>query len=77
MTNDKSISDGQNERVKKIIDDMTLFDDDLMTLVFNNVPAIELLLKIILGREIRVIDHEVQVEFRNPISDGRISHLMY
>ena len=71
MTNDKSISDGQNERVKKIIDDMTLFDDDLMTLVFNNVPAIELLLKIILGREIRTIDHEVQVEFRNPISDGR------
>lgn len=41
MSNENNISDGQNARVKKLIDDMTLFDDDLMTLVFNNVPAID------------------------------------
>lgn len=62
----------QNARVSKLIDEMTLFDDDLMTLVFNkNIPAVELLLRIILGRKVHVKEHSVQVELRNPISEGR------
>ena len=41
------------KRVNKIIDEMTLFDDDLMTLVFDkNISATELILRIILGRRI-------------------------
>ena len=35
--------------VEQIVDNLTLFDDDLMTMVFDeNIPAAELLLKIIL-----------------------------
>lgn len=72
MTEENKISNSQTTRVLKLINEMTLFDDDLMTLVFNqNVPAIELLLRIVLGRKITVKEHSVQVEFRNPISDGR------
>lgn len=34
---------------EKIVDDMTLFDDDLMSMVFDaNIPATELVLKIML-----------------------------
>ena len=56
----------------RIIDGLTLFDDDLMTLVFDkNIPATELVLRIILGREIHVISVEAQEEMRNPIVGGR------
>ena len=72
MAEENNISSSQNARVSKLIDEMTLFDDDLMTLVFNqNIPAVELLLRIVLGRKVNVKEHSVQVEFRNPISDGR------
>ncbi len=38
--------------VERIIDDMDLFDDDLMSMVFDrNTEATELLLKIILKRD--------------------------
>ncbi|SEA22701.1 conserved hypothetical protein (putative transposase or invertase) [Pseudobutyrivibrio sp. ACV-2] len=58
--------------VNHLIDDMTLFDDDLMTLVFNkNISATELLLRIILGRNIRVTDVEAQIEMRSPNIKGR------
>ena len=62
----------QGNRILKLVDDMTLFDDDLMTLVLNqNVEAVELLLRIILGRPVHVKEHHIQVEFRNPVVDGR------
>lgn len=58
--------------VNQIVDDMTLFDDDLMTLVFNkNIPATELILRIIMGRNIRVIRVDAQEEMRSPVVDGR------
>ena len=58
--------------VNQIVDDMTLFDDDLMTLVFNkNIPATELILRIIMGRKIRVIRVDAQEEMRSPVVDGR------
>lgn len=62
----------QNTNVFKLVDDMTLFDDNLMTLVLNqNVQAIELILRIILERPVHVKEHHVQEELRNPIVDGR------
>jgi predicted transposase/invertase (TIGR01784 family) len=43
-----------------------------MTLVFNNnIPATELLLRIILGRKIQAISVDTQVEFRSPVVGGR------
>ena len=66
------VAEQNDAKIKKLVDDMTLFDDDLMTLVFNqNIPATELLLRIILGRKIQVTDIEVQEELRSPIVGGR------
>ena len=66
------ISNQNDAKVKKIIDDLTLFDDDLMTLVFNkNIQETELILRIILKRNIRVISVDAQEEMRSPIVGGR------
>ena len=44
------------ENVNELVDKPTLFDDDLMSRVFdNNIEATELMLRIILGRNINVI----------------------
>ncbi len=52
-----------NKKINKIVDEMDLFDDELMTLVFNkNIPATELTLSIIIGRKITVIDIGTQEE---------------
>ena len=41
--------------VEEVVDDLTLFDDDLMSRVFdNNIEATELLLRIILDKKIRL-----------------------
>lgn len=59
--------------VEQIIDDMDLFDDDLMSMVFDrNIEATELLLKIILKRDdITVLSVVGQREFQNPVVAGR------
>ncbi|MCM1261403.1 MAG: PD-(D/E)XK nuclease family transposase [Butyrivibrio sp.] len=59
--------------VEQIVDDMDLFDDDLMSMVFDgNTEATELLLKIILKRnDIIVVSVVGQREFQNPIVGGR------
>ena len=59
--------------VEQIVDEMDLFDDDLMSMVFDgNIPATELLLKIILKRDdITVINVVGQREFQNPVVGGR------
>lgn len=59
--------------VEKIVDEMTLFDDDLMAIVFDaNISATELILKIILKRDdIKVISVVGQKELKNPIVGGR------
>lgn len=61
------------ESINQIVDNLTLFDDDLMSMVFDkNIPATELLLKIILQRDdIKVISVIGQKELENPIVDGR------
>lgn len=60
-------------RIEQIVDEMTLFDDDLMAMVFNkNIPAAELLLRIILQDErIKVVRVAGQKEIRNAIIGGR------
>lgn len=61
------------ETIEQIIDNMNLFDDDLMSMVFDkNIEATELMLKIILRRnDINVISVVGQREFQNPIVDGK------
>ena len=47
----------QNPRnVNELVNELTLFDDDLMSRVFDkNIKATELLLRIILGKKVKVI----------------------
>ena len=60
MEKDEIIEDENNqieqqneEKVNQIVDDLTLFDDDLMSLVFDkNIPATQLVLRIIFNRDI-------------------------
>ena len=61
------------KELNKAIDDLTLFDDDLMSKVFDgNIEATELLLKIILERkDIKVLRVKGQVEMKSPYTEGR------
>lgn len=62
----------EREDVNKLVDKLTLFDDDLMSRVFDkNIDATELVLRIILGRNIKVIRVEGQDELRNHEVGGR------
>ena len=62
-----------NRTVEQIVDGMRLFDDDLMSMVFDgNIEATELLLKIILKKDdIQVISVVGQKELQSPVVDGR------
>ena len=72
MEEEKFYDENQKKQVNKIVDDMTLFDDDLMSHVFDkNIEATELVLGIILGENIRVISVTGQDELKNPIVGGR------
>ncbi len=57
----------------QIVDGMSLFDDDLMSMVFDaNIEATELLLKIILKKDdIQVISVVGQRELQSPVVGGR------
>jgi len=64
--------DNNDDQINELIDNLTLFDDDLMSRVFDkNIPATELVLKIILGRDIKVISVKGQEEIKNPNVKGR------
>lgn len=73
VTNKESFYDeNQRARVNKLVDNMTLFDDDLMSHVFDkNIEATELVLRIILGENIRVISVDGQDDMKNPLVEGR------
>ena len=64
---------GQNDVIiNGLIDKMTLFDDNLMSLVFGqNIETTELLLRVIMERDIKVIDVRGQDELKNPVIGGR------
>lgn len=60
ITQDKTV-------IEKIVCNLTLFDDDLMSRVFDqNIEATELLLRIVLGRNIKVTSVTGQDELKNP-----------
>ena len=55
----------EKEAVNTLVDGLTLFDDDLMSRVFDkNIEATELVLRIILGRNIKVISVDGQETFQ-------------
>lgn len=65
VTQDKAV-------IEKIVCNLTLFDDDLMSRVFDqNIEATELLLRIVLGRNIKVTSVTGQDELKNPKVSGR------
>lgn len=57
---------GQNDVIiNGLIEKMTLFDDNLMSLVFGqNIETTELLLRVIMERDIKVIDVRGQDELK-------------
>lgn len=73
MAEDKNSGVIQNQdRINKLIDGLTLFDDDLMSRVFDkNIEATELLLRIILERKIKVISVNGQEELKSAAVGGR------
>ena len=65
-----------SKEVVEIVSGLTLFDDDLMSRVFdNNVEATELLLRIIFKRPIKVVKAKGQEEIRSYSVDGRTVRL--
>ncbi len=62
-----------NRTVEQIVDGMSLFDDDLMSMVFDgNIEATELLLRIILKKDdIQVVSVVGQRELQSPVVGGR------
>ncbi len=62
-----------NAELEKAIDELTLFDDDLMSKVFDgNIEATQLLLKIVLQRDdIKVVSVKGQVDMKSPYVKGR------
>lgn len=63
----------QNQEILRMISEMRLFDDNLMTLVFDkNIPATELLLNILLKRDdLKVLEVVAQREYKSPVPKGR------
>ncbi len=63
----------EEKEVQEIIDQMTLMHDTLMSKVFDeNIPATELLLRTILGRDdIEVVSVKGQAEYQSPLVQGR------
>ena len=63
----------QNPRnVNELVNELTLFDDDLMSRVFDkNIKATELLIRIILGKKVKVISVTGQNEMKNHQVGGR------
>ncbi len=70
---DKALQTQIDAELNKVIDGLTLFDDDLMSKVFDgNIVATELLLKIILERDdIKVIEVKGQESMKSPYPKGR------
>ena len=65
--------EAENARVRKLVQNMNLFDDDLMSRVFDqNIPATEYLLKTILERDdLHVLSVIGQHELKNGNPEGR------
>lgn len=69
---EENVMGKEREEVNTLVDELTLFDDDLMSRVFDkNIEATEFVLRIILGRNIKVISVVGQAEFKNHEVGGR------
>ena len=67
----EAVHSQDRQLINRLIDRMTLFDDDLMSRVFDkNIAATELLLRIILGRKLKVISADGQVELKGHEGGG-------
>ncbi len=66
-------NNAQNQEILRMISEMRLFDDNLMTLVFDkNIPATELILNILLKRDdLKVLEVVAQREYKSPMPKGR------
>ena len=66
-------TDLKRKETLKVIETLSLLDDNLMTLVFDrNIEATELLLNVILQRDdLRVLEVVAQREYKNLLPDGR------
>ncbi len=64
---------GYEDNAEALVDNMTLFDDTLMSMVFSeNIEATEVLLKVILGQEdIKVISVQAQKKLYGQGIDSR------
>lgn len=72
LLTDEELEDREQE-LNKTIDGFSLFDDDFMSIVFDqNIEAAEFLLNIILERDdMEVIEVIGQREYKNPVVGGR------
>ncbi len=69
---DRRVDRQDESKVEQIVDALTLFDDALMSLVFDkNILLTQLILRIILGRDLKVISVKGQEELKNPLVGGR------
>ena len=60
------------KEILEITESLTLFDDELMSRVFDkNIEATELILRIILGRNVHVISAKCEDKLKNHAFDGR------
>ncbi|MCR5651289.1 MAG: PD-(D/E)XK nuclease family transposase [Lachnospiraceae bacterium] len=58
--------------VEKIVDNMCLFDDDLMSRVFDdNIPAAKLIIDTLLEKDVEIKTCKGQVQLKNPLVNGR------
>lgn len=66
-------NNAQDQEILKLIAEMRLLDDSLMTLVFDkNIPATELILNILLNRDdLKVLEVVAQREYKSPVPKGR------
>ena len=73
-----SYEEYESEEMEKTIDKLTLFDDDLMSAVFeHNIEAIELLLRIILKKENACHLREGAGTIKESHTKGKEYHLGY
>lgn len=72
MRDEKFVMLQERKIVNSLVDELTLFDDDLMSRVFDkNIEATELVLGIILDRNIKVMQVEGQDELKSHEVGGR------
>ncbi len=76
MNKEKVIKQNKNN-IQRLVEKLTLFDDDLMAMVFDgNIPATQLVLRIVLQREdLDVIEVIGQKELESPVVGGRVVRL--